>query len=106
MIHCDLYLSNVMWRKSESDTCKVDIVIIDWDCAHCLIEDRFYPKIEEALLDHKPSRGAKFGPLFDVLYVNVLYREYDISESNYWTELASGEKARVDTAFYYLFGQL
>ena len=103
VIHCDLYLSNVMWRKSAGSTELVDIIIIDWDCAHCIIEGRFHPKLWEALQNHQPSRGAEFGISFDNRYVNVLYREYDESERQYWIDLASGIKARIDTAFYALF---
>ena len=94
-----------MWRKSagSSSTELVDIIIIDWDCAHCIIEGRFHPKLWEALQNHQPSRGAEFGISFDNRYVNVLYREYDESERQYWIDLASGIKARIDTAFYALF---
>ena len=106
VIHCDLYLSNVMWslRSTTATQQMVDIVIIDWDCAHCVVEGAFYPKVREALQSHKPNRGAEFGTSFDDRYVGVLYREYIDSESDYWADLASGVKSKVDTAFYYLFG--
>ena len=106
VIHCDLYLSNVMWKKSKSTTLgdnMIDVVIIDWDCAHCLIEGRFHPKVLEALQDHKPTRDAEFGTAFDDRYVEVLYREYDVSDSDYWKDLSSENKARIDDAFYALF---
>ena len=93
-----------MWRKSAGSTELVDIVIIDWDCAHCIIEGRFHPMLWEALQNHRPNRGAEFGTSFDNRYVNVLYREYDESECEHWTDLASGIKTRIDTAFYALFG--
>jgi hypothetical protein len=103
VIHCDLYLSNVMWKKNVK---RVDIVIIDWDCAHCLIEGRFYPKVLEALENHKPTRSAPFGTSFDMRYVDVLDREFKESDGVYWTELASGVKENVDNAFYALFSQM
>lgn len=103
VIHCDLYLSNVMWRLSTASSGKeVDIIIIDWDCAHCLMEGKFNLKVQDALQTHKPNRGAEFGTSFDDRYVEVLYREYIDTESEYWGDLASGIKPRVDTAFYYL----
>jgi hypothetical protein len=83
VIHCDLYLSNVMWRlRSGAATHHhlVDIVIIDWDCSHCLIEGCFHPNVREALHRHQPSRGAEFGTAFDDRYVDVLYSEYVESE--------------------------
>ena len=107
VIHCDLYLSNVMWRLSLPSSGKmVDIIIIDWDCAHCLMEGKFNPKVQEAFKTHKPNRGAEFGTSFDDRYVEVLYREYIDSEREYWGDLASGIKSRVDTAFYHLFDQM
>lgn len=70
VIHCDLYLSNVMWRmRTASSGNVVDIIIIDWDCAHCLIEGKFNLKVQEALQTHKPNRGAEFGTSFDDRYV-------------------------------------
>lgn len=104
VIHCDLYLSNVMWRMNESDN--IDIVIIDWDCAHCLIEGRFYPKVLEALAAHKPTRNAVFGRSFDERYIAVLSRELCESDKEMWIDLASGEKGKVDDAFYGLFSQM
>ena len=104
VLHCDLYLSNVMWRKrSASSGDVVDVVIIDWDCAHCLIEGNFHPKILEALKNHEPNRNAKFDTSFDDRYVEVLNRKYIDSESKYWADLASDIKPLVDTAFYHLF---
>ena len=106
VIHCDLYLSNIMWRKSaisDSEN-RVDIVIIDWDCAHCLIEGRFHIKVQEAF--RKSTRGATFGTAFDDLYVDVLFREYDEGEKEYWTDLASGIKSQIDTEFYTLFDRM
>ena len=105
VIHCDLYLSNVMWRKNDADE-RVDIVIIDWDCAHCLIEGKFYPKILQALKDHIPTRTAQFGITFDLRYLDVLGMEYDESDSESWTDLASGVKEKIDNAFFGLFCQL
>jgi hypothetical protein len=104
VIHCDLYLSNVMWRINESDN--IDIVIIDWDCAHCLIEGRFYPKVLEAQASHKPTRSAVFGRVFDERYIAVLSIELCESDREMWIDLASGEKEKVDDAFFGLFSQM
>lgn len=76
VIHCDLYLSNVMWRKNEIVENRVDVVIIDWDCAHCLTERKFCRKIAEALERHKPTRAAVFGTTFDNKYIDVLFKNY------------------------------
>jgi tRNA A-37 threonylcarbamoyl transferase component Bud32 len=70
VIYCDLCLSNVMWKANNSE---VAIIIIDWDCAHCLIEGRFYPKVVEALEEHIPTRTADFGRKFDERYIDVLF---------------------------------
>jgi hypothetical protein len=47
-----------MWKENNSE---VAIIIIDWDCAHCLIEGRFYPKVVEALEEHIRTHTADFG---------------------------------------------
>lgn len=103
VIHCDLYSSNIMWRKSTSDSNQVEIVIIDWDCAHCLIEGKFYPNIKLALSNHDPIRDAAFGTAFDDRYVNVLFKVYQESDRGHWTGLASDDKISMDYSFYQLF---
>jgi serine/threonine protein kinase len=109
VIHCDLYPSNIMWRRRRLSTVGgnpdelVDIVIIDWDCAHCLIEGRFHPKVKDALQSHKPTCDAEFGTAFDDRFVRVLDREYIASEDAGWADLASGVKELIDSAFYHFF---
>ena len=104
VLHCDLYLSNVMWRVNDSDY--IDIVISDWDCAHCLIEGRFYPKVLKAQASHKPTRSAVFGRAFDKRYIVVLSIELCESDWEMRIDLASGEKEKVDGAFFDLFNQM
>jgi hypothetical protein len=82
---------------------EVDIVIIDWDCAHCIEECRFRPGVLEALQRHIPTRNATFGQQFDDRYVNVLFRDLYPHEHRLWTALASAKKSEVDCAFYELF---
>ena len=102
VIHCDLYLSNVMW-KANINKSEVAIIIIDWDCAHCLIEGHFYPKVAEALKEHTPTCTAAFGRKFDERFIDVLFGELDDSDNEYWTDLASDNKSKVDSAYYDLF---
>jgi Phosphotransferase enzyme family len=103
VIHCDLYLSNVMWRENNSE---VAIIIIDWDCAHCLIEGRFYPKVVEALEEHVPTCTADFGRKFDERYIDVLFGKLDESDNKHWIDLASDDKKLIDDAYYDLFSQM
>ena len=105
VIHCDLYLSNVMWRKNEDNGNLVDIVIIDWDCAHCLTERKFCRKIEDALERHEPTCKAVFGATFDNKYINVLFKDFVEADKKLWTDLATNEKSIIDRAFYALFDQ-
>ena len=102
VIHCDLYLSNVMWRKKLNGNL-VDIVIIDWDCAHCLSEQKFSEKIIEALKNHQSRREAVFGTSFDEKYIEVLFIEYVEADKHLWAALATDEKSAIDAAFYGLF---
>jgi hypothetical protein len=106
VIHCDLYLSNVMWRKNKDDRDLVDIVIIDWDCAHCLSERKFSEQITAALKDHQYHHDANFGTSFDEKYISVLFIEYVEADRQKWTDLASNKKIAIDAAFYELFAKL
>ena len=103
VVHCDLYSSNIMWKKRASGGNEVDIVIIDWDCAHCLSEGQFCPNITKALSGHLPTRDAAFGTTFDKKYVDVLFIECRVSDHDDWTQLASNEKSAIDESFYRLF---
>lgn len=100
VIHCDLYLSNAMWRKNKTEENLVDVVIIDWDCAHCLTERKLCRKISEALERHKPTREATFGATFDNKYIDVLFKDYFEADEKLWTDFSTNEKSVVDKAFY------
>jgi hypothetical protein len=56
VIHCDLCLSNIMWKKAGSN---VSIIITGWERAHCLMEGRFHSKVQAAL---NIRIGAGMGP--------------------------------------------
>jgi hypothetical protein len=101
VLHCDLYPSNIMWCDDGAST--VSIKIIDWDCAHCLAEGAFCPRIAEALMEHKPTRPATFGIGHDWKYFNVLNSDIVAGDEGWWTDLASNDKLLVDKAFYALF---
>jgi Phosphotransferase enzyme family len=103
VIHCDLYLSNVMWKENNSE---VAIIIIDWACAHCLVEGRFYPKAVEALVEHGPTRTADFGRKFDERYIDALLGKLDQTDNKHWIDLASDDKKLIDDAYYDLFSQM
>ena len=108
VLHCDLYPSNFMWRceadaSSGTDTeVRISIKIIDWDCAHCLAEGAFCPRITNALMQHMPTRSALFGVQHDLRYVKVLEATRNDSETDekLWEALASNNKSVVDHAFY------
>jgi hypothetical protein len=100
VIHVDLYLSNVMWRKQDGGD-GVDIKIIDWDVAHCLNESEFVPSVQSRLEDYLGARNVHFGISHDLLYLSPLSLDKD-EYIDQWVELASGDKARIDEAFRYL----
>ena len=97
VIHVDLYLSNVMYRVEEDKS--VSIKIIDWDAAHCLSEGRFSPEVEANLNNHLGSSNVEFGTAHDLLYVSVLFQEFDEEEKDTWENLSSGNKNLIDSAF-------
>jgi serine/threonine protein kinase len=111
VLHCDLYPSNFMWRCNDdvglgTDTeAAFSIKIIDWDCAHCLAEGAFRPRIANALKQHTPTRSSLFGVQHDLSYIEVLEGPRNDSEVDdmLWEALASNNKALVDRAFYELF---
>ena len=105
VLHCDLYASNIMWRSGDgASTSAVSVKIIDWDCAHCLAEGAFCPRIAEALANHTPTRSAKFSVEHDLGYIAVLEQSRaDGGPDELWEALASTKKSVVDNAFYKLF---
>ena len=102
VIHCDLYPSNIMW-KADAEGESVEIRLIDWDNAHCLDEQDFGEKCKAALMEHKPTRSAKFGVDHDWKYFDVLSSAINSGEEQWWAGLASSNKNDVDNAFYALF---
>ena len=122
VIHVDLYPSNIMWKaRNKSSTSSqaqesasasscavhesfdVDIVIIDWDCSHCLDEGDFRIQVSHALRGRNPTRDAPFAASFDDFYVDVFFREHYPEENSLWDAVASGSRLDVDRAFYQLF---
>ena len=91
----------ILWSCNDGAS-TVSIKIIDWDCAHCLAEGAFCPRIAEALVEHKPTRSATFGFGHDWKYFNVLNSDI-VAGDERWTDLASYDKLLVDKAFYALF---
>jgi hypothetical protein len=100
VIHCDLYLSNVMWRQEEGGA--ISIKLIDWDASHRIEEGKFCPRAENRL-EERFGVSPHFGVEFDLEYLLVLEREYNQDEQNLWMDLGSTSKDIVDTAFYELF---
>jgi hypothetical protein len=103
VIHCDLYPSNIMWKADAAEGEGVEIRIIDWDNAHCLDEQDFGEKCRAALMEHKPTRSAKFGIDHDWKYLSVLASEINSGDEELWKKLASNNKESMDDAFYALF---
>lgn len=99
VIHCDLYLSNVMWRIN-SETDNIDIKIIDWDCSHSIDEGNFHPKIHSRLNEYL-AREPKFSIEHDHLYLQIFDLEKECYQE-YWQSLASNNKKEIDYAFHQL----
>ena len=77
--------------------------IIDWDCAHCLAEGAFCPRIADALTNHTPTRSSNFCVQHDLSYIAVLEQRPGDGRDDLWAALASTQKSDVDNAFYRLF---
>ena len=62
-----------MWKYNED---KFYIKIIDWDCAHCLFENKFHKNVYKSLEEYFKGLECNYKPLFDKshdkLYINVL----------------------------------
>jgi hypothetical protein len=97
VLHVDLYLSNVMWKKTGDE---VEIKIIDWDASQLLSQEDFHPNIKSKLEDHLHFQ-VTFGPEHDKLYLSILDLEKDVY-SEYWDQLSSGNKGTIDNAFFSL----
>ncbi len=101
VIHVDLYASNIMYRSSGvvDDDIKVDIKIIDWDCAHCLSEGKYAEEVKQRLEAYWGKNNAPFGIMHDMRYVDVYFKDIDSFQSKLWHDLASGIKSDVDKAY-------
>jgi hypothetical protein len=71
VIHCDLCLSNILWKR---DRKSVSIIITGWERAHCLMEGRFHPKVQAALDSRigPALRPAVFSRAFDHQCMQVI----------------------------------
>lgn len=100
VLHCDLYLSNVMWKHNFL-TDVVDIKLIDWDCSHTIKEKQFHRNAADRLREYL-GREAIFGVEHDNLYLKI----FELNRDDYqqeWINLASNNKPLIDEAFYNLF---
>ena len=100
VLHCDLYLSNVMWRESNDS---IEIKLIDFDAAHCLNELDFAPEVKTRLSEHFKPQEVVFGISLDLFYLSVLDMDFKIEEFKQWEDLSSQDKSENDTAFWSLF---
>ena len=119
VLHCDLYISNVMWKLSslspqdnsaaKSSNYVVEIKIVDWDASHCLDEGQFAPMVLKALHDYfKVQNGfpePKFGVELDLLYLSVLNKDVSDENTEYWHMLSSDVKEKMDSGYRTLFFQ-
>ena len=137
VLHCDLYPSNIMWCESarqgvgvvdgvgDKGTCcsgvasslspdlstSMSIKIIDWDCAHCLAEGAFCPRVADALAQHNPFRSTEFGIGHDLHYLEILEKARSVDQGtdqcqgqdDLWQALASKDKVTIDRAFYKMY---
>jgi hypothetical protein len=115
VIHCDFYISNVMWKLSlpiqNSSTAPeqsmsqytVDIKIIDWDTSHCINEKEFAPKVGEILQDyfseHPIFKEPKFGVELDLCYLSVFDKKVLEENKKYWCKLSSDSKSEMNSGF-------
>ena len=118
VIHCDLYISNVMWKSSPPPTSSsgpstkyiVDIKIIDWDAAHCLEEGQFAPMVHSALQEYfkehvELTDGVKFGVELDLCYLRVLDKDMCEENEQYWENLSSDIKEDMNFGYKKLLFQ-
>eukprot|EP01031_Cornospumella_fuschlensis_P027391 gene27391-33082_t len=107
VLHGDLYLSNVMWRRREGAD-SIDIKLIDWDASHLLAEGDFHPVIRTRLEGHYKRFNVEaslvnvevvFGEAHDLLYLSALDVDYAPEDCELWQQLASSEPSEVNDAF-------
>jgi hypothetical protein len=94
VLHVDLYLSNVMWRKTGDE---IEIKIIDWDTSQLLSQKDFHRNIKAKLENHLHLE-VTFGPEHDNLYLSILDLERDVYNEE-WNQLSSNNKQTIDKAF-------
>jgi len=71
VLHVDLYLSNIMFRRIDEAT-DVTIKIVDTDAMHCLKEKKFIPVVYRHLVNYLGPKNVEFGEKHDLLYISVL----------------------------------
>jgi hypothetical protein len=97
VIHGDLYISNVMYKMEDNE---IKIKIVDWDTAHCLEEKQFVETAEMRLIDFFGDiKNVQFSVAHDKMYVDALGQELNDIDEFIWTDLASGQKNEMDSAF-------
>jgi hypothetical protein len=104
VIHGDLYLSNVMWRATDSG---VHIILIDFDCAHLLEEGQFTPGIQNTIFKYFQANNialeVEFRKGHDRKYLKVLDLPVTADNAFLWHLLASNDVKQVNQAFFKLF---
>lgn len=102
ILHCDLYLSNIMWRCTKEG--RVEIKLIDFDCNHRVNEGDFVPEARARLTDFFGSQVV-FGVCHDLKYLSVLELDETAANRHHWQNLASNDKARIDSSFRSLLAE-
>jgi hypothetical protein len=107
VIHCDLYVSNIMWRLTPDCSTTVDIKIVDWDGSHCRDELDFAPearlRLQQYFKELDRDHNVELHIDHDLLYIAVLDRPFQLEEAQLWCDLSSQDKHVVDEAFRNLF---
>ena len=96
ILHCDLYLSNIMWRFTEEGG--MEIKLIDFDCNHRMIECDFTTEARARLTDFFGS-DVVFGVCHDLKYLSILELDETPANRLHWQNLASNNKALIDSSF-------
>ena len=107
VIHCDLYLSNVMWRLNPMNG-EMEIKLIDFDISHQLCEGDFAPNVRTCLEHYYADLGLShvnlnFGTEHDLSFMSVLDLPVDDGSKHLWIELSSNDVGRINAAFKKLF---
>jgi hypothetical protein len=104
VIHCDLYLSNVMWRLNPASG-EMEIKLIAFDISHQLCEGDFAPHVRSCLENHYADLNLpdhvdlKFGTEHDLCFLSVLDVPVDDGSKHLWIDLSSNDVGRINSAF-------